>query len=332
MNTPWNGAWTGAWGMSPPAGIQPPAVPTGPKLASLFGGGGYTLGGGPYGTGATTPANAPASATGQVKSRELAGMFGGYGTKALGQTGLNVGAALAAGFAPSVGDVVGSLAGNLASPGSMAGLAGSVAAKTAGFTNPTGPMGTFARALNPALAIGLGLMSPALGLGYAALSPFGMDALGDMTNSRKDEKHKDAMEDAHGFFGGRVASRDLGAMAQVGGFGSLESMGAALGYGPADMARGMTNKDATAAMSGRNPMGTSYGGWGGVGGPDGGARAVDRGYGPSMGGWGGLGIGNPSSYGGGGNSSGGGSGGKSGGGGYGGHAGGKDGSSTGFGR
>jgi hypothetical protein len=63
-------------------------------------------------------------------------------------------------------------------------------------------MGTFARALNPALAIGLGLMSPALGLGYAALSPFGMDALGDMTNSRKDEKHKDAMEDAHGFFRG----------------------------------------------------------------------------------------------------------------------------------
>ena len=44
----------------------------------------------------------------------------------------------------------------------------------------------------------------------------------------------------------------------------------------------------------------SYGGWGNVGGPYGGASAVDRGYGPSMGGFAGLGIGNPSSYGGGG--------------------------------
>ena len=75
----------------------------------------------------------------------------------------------------------------------------------------------------------------------------------------------------------------------------------------------------------------SYGGWGNIGGPKGGARAVDSGYGTSMGGFAGLGIGNPSSYGGG--NSGGSSGGKSsGGGGYGGHAGGKDGSSTGFGR
>jgi len=83
---------------------------------------------------------------------------------------------------------------------------------------------------------------------------------------------------------------------------------------------------------GAAPSGSSYGGFGAMGGPVGGARAVDRGYGRSMGGYAGLGIGNPSSYGGGGNSSGGGSGGKSGGGGYGGHAGGKDGSSTGFGR
>jgi len=260
---------------------------------------GYSLGGGRYASPANTPNSAPTTATGQIQARELASMFGSVGKTALGKTALGTGAALAAGFAPSVGDVVGNLASNLASPGTMAGLAGNVAAKAAGFSPPTGMVGRVAKAINPALTMGLGLMSPALGLGYAALSPFAMDALGDVTNSRKDEKHKDAMEDAHGTFGGRAAARDFGAMAQVGGFGSLESMGAAHGYGPADMARGMSNKDATAAMGGRNPMGTSYGGWGGIGGPDGGARSVDRGYGPSMGGFAGLGIGNPSSYGGG---------------------------------
>lgn len=305
MNTPWNGAWTGAWGMSPPAGIQPPAVPTGPKLASLFGGGGYSLGDGPYGVGSTTPANAPTTATGRVNARELAGMFGGYGAKALGKTGLDVGAALAAGFAPSVGDVVGRLAGNLASPGSMAGLAGSVAAKAAGFTNPTGFMGRVAQAFNPALTIGFGLMNPLAGLAYSALSPVVMDALGDATDSRRDEKHRDALESAHGTFGGRAAARGLDAMAAVGGFGSLGKMAQDYGYGPTDLARGMSNRDASKAMAGRNPSGSSYGGWGSMGGPVDGARSMDSAYGRSMGGFAGLGIGNPSSYGGGGGGSGG---------------------------
>ena len=58
------------------------------------------------------------------------------------------------------------------------------------------------------------------------------------------------------------------------------------------------NRDASKAMAGRNPSGPSYGGFGAMGGPVGGASAVDRGYGRSMGGYAGLGIGNPSSYGG----------------------------------
>ena len=51
-------------------------------------------------------------------------------------------------------------------------------------------------------------------------------------------------------------------------------------------------------VGGSRSSGSTYGGWGSVGGPSGGARAVDRGYGANMGGFAGLGIGNPSSYGG----------------------------------
>lgn len=332
MTHPYQNAWQQTpWLGAAPTGPQTPTAPHDPTMPG-WAKESYGMGQGRYASPINEPNKAPTTATGQVQARELASMFGSVGKSALGKTALGTGAAIAAGFAPSVGDVIGNLAGNIANPGTMAGLAGNLTARAAGFTNPTGMVGRVAKAINPVVGLGLGLMSPALGLGYAALSPFAMDALGDMTNSRKDEKHKDAMEDAHGTFGGRAAARDFGAMAQVGGFGSLESMGAAHGYGPADMARGMSNKDATAAMSGRNPMGTSYGGWGGIGGPDGGARAVDSAYGREMGGFAGLGIGNPSSYGGGsGGRSGGGSGGKSGGG-YGGHAGDKDGSSTGFGR
>ena len=298
MNTPWNGSWANAWGTSPPAATLPQAAQTKAKMPAWLGGGGYALGEGPYSSPANTP-SAPTTATGKVQAWELASMFGGYGAKALGQTGLDVGAALAAGFAPSVGDVVGRLAGNLASPGSMAGLAGSVAAKAAGFTGPTGVMGRVAQAFNPAVTIGLGLMNPLAALGYTALSPFAMDARGDATNSRRDEKHRDALESAHGTFGGRAAARDFDAMAAVGGFGTLGKMAADYGYGPSDLARGMSNRDASKAMAGRNPSGSSYGGFGAMGGPVGGARAVDSSYGPSMGGFAGLGIGNPSSYGGG---------------------------------
>jgi hypothetical protein len=120
-----------------------------------------------------------------------------------------------------------------------------------------------------------------------------MDALGDMTDTREDEKHRDALENAHGTFGGRAAARDFDAMAKVGGFGTLGQMAHAYGYGPGDLARGMSNRDASRAMAGRNPSGSSYGGWGSAGGPVGGASAVDSSYGPSMSGFAGLGIGNP---------------------------------------
>jgi hypothetical protein len=259
-------------------------------------------------------------------------MFGDYGKKAMGQTGLDVGAALAAGFTPGFGDIAGRMVGNLTAPGAVTGLAGNVTAKAMGFTNPTGLMGRVAHAVNPVLGLGLGLMSPLAGLGYSFAAPFAMDALGDVTNTREDEEHRDALESAHGSFGGRTAARDFASMAVAGGFGSLGKMASAYGYGPTDLAKGLSNRDASKAMGGHNPSGSSYGGFGAVGGPVGGARAVDPGYGRNMEGYAGLGIGNPSSYGGGNSSGGGGGGGRSGGGGYGGHAGDQDGSSTGFGR
>ena len=329
-------AWENAWQQSPwlgaaPSGPQTPTVPGGPVMPGWMKTG-YGMGEGRYASPINEPSKAPSTATGQIQARELAGMFGSYGAKALGKTGLDVGAAVAAGFAPSVGDIAGRALGNLASPGALTGLAGNLTAKAAGFSPPTGLMGRFAKAVNPVVGLGLGLMNPLAGLGYSFAAPYAMDALGDATNSRRDEKHRDALENAHGTFGGRAAARDFDAMAVAAGFGTLGKMATDYGYSPTDLARGMSNRDASKAMDGRNPSGSSYGGFGAMGGPVGGASAVDRGYGRSMGGYAGLGIGNPSSYGGGGNSSGGGSGGKSGGGGYGGHAGGKDGSSTGFGR
>jgi len=294
-------AWENSWQQSPwlgaaPSGPQTPTVPSGPPMPGWMKEG-YSLGGGRYASPANTP-NAPTTATGQIQARELASMFGSVGKSALGKTALGTGAALAAGFAPSVGDVVGNLAGNLANPGTMAGLAGNVTARAAGFTNPTGMMGRAVKAISPVVGLGLGLMNPLAGLGYSFAAPFAADAIGDMTNSRRDEEHRDAMEDAHGTFGGRRAARDFDALAAVGGFGSLGKMAQDYGYGPTDLTRGMSNRDASKAMAGRNPSGSSYGGFGAMGGPVGGASAVDRGYGRSMGGYAGLGIGNPSSYGG----------------------------------
>lgn len=295
-------AWENAWQQSPwlgaaPSGPQTPTVPGGPVMPGWMKTG-YGMGEGRYASPINEPNKAPTTATGQIQARELAGMFGSYGAKALGKTGLDVGAAIAAGFAPSVGDVVGRVAGNLASPGAVTGLAGNVTAKAMGFTNPTGVMGRVAHAVNPVVGLGLGLMNPLAGLGYSFAAPYAMDALGDMTNSRRDEKHRDAMEDAHGTFGGRAAARDFDAMAVAAGFGTLGKMATDYGYSPTDLARGMSNRDASKAMAGRNPSGSSYGGFGAMGGPVGGASAVDRGYGRSMGGYAGLGIGNPSSYGG----------------------------------
>jgi len=295
-------AWENAWQQSPwlgaaPSGPQTPTVPGGPVMPGWMKTG-YGMGEGRYASPINEPNKAPTTATGQIQARELAGMFGSYGAKALGKTGLDVGAAVAAGFAPSVGDIAGRALGNLASPGALTGLAGNLTARAAGFSPPTGLMGRVTKAINPVVGLGLGLMNPLAGLGYSFASPFVADAVGDVTDTRRDEKHRDSLEDAHGTFGGRRAARDFDSMALAAGFGTLGKMAKDYGYSPTDLTKGMSNRDASKAMAGRNPSGSSYGGFGAMGGPVGGASAVDRGYGRSMGGYAGLGIGNPSSYGG----------------------------------
>jgi hypothetical protein len=171
------------------------------------------------------------------------------------------------------------------------------------------------------------------------------DGLGDAFNARKNETLRDDIESkASSYRSGRVGYADMESYADR--VGSLEATVkgvvdkvnkarevaglAPIGYSPRGLSLG--------GMEVGAPGTQSYGGWGNVGGPKGGASSVDSGYGKSRGGFAGLGIGNPGSYGGKSTSSassGGGSGSSgrgTGGGGYGGHAGGKDGSSSGFGR
>lgn len=95
-------AWENAWQQSPwlgaaPSGPQTPTVPGGPVMPGWMKTG-YGMGEGRYASPINEPNKAPTTATGQIQARELAGMFGSYGAKALGKTGLDVGAAIAAGF------------------------------------------------------------------------------------------------------------------------------------------------------------------------------------------------------------------------------------------
>ena len=232
----------------------------------------------------------------------------GYAKEQLGKSAMGVLGATAAGFAPTVGQALGYTASNFANPSGVAGLAGGLVANQMGFSPPQGVIGKITQyGLNPLATMGLSMVNPALGVAYGLLSPFVADAIGDMTNSRRDERYKDAMEDSHGTFGGRSVSKDMTGFADRHGFDGMTGAYGAQGYSPADAARGMSNRDATAMGRGQSGMGYSgsYGGWGAIGGPKGGVAAVDRGYGKdidkygrSMGGYAGLGIGNPSSYGG----------------------------------
>lgn len=252
----------------------------------------------------------------------------------LGTAGIKTGLGLAMGMPSSM---IGPAAlSSLASPGAV----GSVLGRAVNASLGTTPQGWASKAIaNYAVPALTGLaFGPMGGLLGGMMGGVVADGLGDAMDMRNEESLRDDMEDKSGYFGGRTGYADMQSYAEranaieaaVKGVVDRVNVGRSIagidpvGYSP----RGVS----TGRMEVGAPGTRSYGGWGNVGGPDGGARAVDRGYGENMGGFAGLGIGNPSSYGGGGSSSGGGNGGKSSGGGYGGHAGDKDGSSTGFGR
>jgi hypothetical protein len=236
----------------------------------------------------------------------MLGTLGDYGKSVAKKTGMDVLGAYGMGFSPTIGQIAGRAATNLAAPSTVLGLAGNVIGKQMGMTKPQGIFGKVVdNVINPAATIGLSFINPALGMAYGLMSPMAADALGDITDTREDESYRDAMEESHGYFGGRDRAKDVRGMAARAGFENMAHAYGNQGYGPGSAARGMTNKDASSFARGGNPMGNTYGARAGIGfsnsigGPRGGARAVDPGYGPNMGGYAGLGIGNPSSYGGG---------------------------------
>lgn len=274
-----------------------------------------------------------ATQTSQATKDRVAGSLGGALGTAAGKTALGMGAGLAMGM-PS--GMMGQAAlGGLTSPSSIGGFLGRGINSALG----TAPQGFLGNALSavPGAALGMAL-GPVGGLLGGMFGGVVADGAMDAMNTRKEEALRDDIEDKSGYFGGRVGYADLQSYAdkankinaQVAETVNKAAKVAAIAGAPAPSFS--PRSVSTRGMEVGEPGSRSYGGWGNVGGPTGGARAVDRGYGANMGGFAGLGIGNPSSYGGGGNSSSGGSGGKSSGGGYGGHAGDKDGSSTGFGR
>lgn len=244
------------------------------------------------------------------RSREVMGQLGGYAAGRLGNTAMGAIGATLGGFTPGIGDVVSAGVRGVMDPGGLVTLGGRIGAQQMGFTGfQPGMARTATSVVNPVVGGLLSALNPMLGLAYGIVSPFAIDALADGLDSRKDEGYKDAFENAHGNFGGRSIAKEIAGMMDRAGFSGMTQGYGNQGIGPADAARGMSNKDASSVARGGNPMGNSYGAARGIGfsnaigGPAGGARAVDAGYGPSMGGYAGLGIGNPSSYGGGNSSS-----------------------------
>ena len=272
-----------------------------------------------------------------TRDRLSDGLMGGFGIAA-GKTALGTGAALAAGM--PAGMIGQAAIGGLASPGTLGGVLGRSIDSALGTTQ----RGFLGKAMSSIPGIGLGMaLGPMGGLLGGMFGGVVADGAVDAMNARNEESLRDDMENKAGYFGGRVGFADMQSYAdKANALNDKVADAIAKATAVANIAGvpapSFNRRDvSTRGMEVGDPGSRSYGGWGNVGGPAGGARSVDRGYGPSMGGFAGLGIGNPSSYGGkssgssssGGKSSGGGS---SSGGGYGGHAGGKDGSSSGFGR
>ncbi|MDY0227213.1 MAG: hypothetical protein RBR38_10330 [Desulfomicrobium apsheronum] len=244
-----------------------------------------------------------------TKDRVMSSLSGSLGRNAK-KTAATALAAYASG-AP-FGDAINATVGGLMSPGSIGGILGG-GINAALNTTPSGILGN-------AINWGAPVVGGLIGGPFGALAGgmFGgvlADSIADGLDSRKEESLRDDMENKSGYFGGRT------------GYGDLQTYGnrvAELNAKVADVVNkaarvaNFTNAPAPTfsprSVSSRSmevgmPGTQSYGGWGNIGGPDGGARAVDRSYGPSMGGFAGLGIGNPSSYGGGNGSAGRGSGG-----------------------
>lgn len=287
--------WANAWGMQPQT-IADTVVRE--QVAPALGVDGTS-------SGYATPGNPNAAAqTSQATKDRVRDSLGGSVGRAVGKGALNATIGSALGM-PS-GMIGGALASGIASPSSVGGVLGGALNAALG----TQPQGFVSKATAnfgvPTLA-GMAF-GPMGGLVGGLMGGVVTDAIADGLDMRSREDVRDDYEGQAGAVKGRVAYADR--------LGLEQNAARVRGALPSSMAAISAMDEAIAATRalerayginpsyGANPggsraSGSTYGGWGSVGGPAGGARAVDAGYGANMGGWGGLGIGNPSSYGGG---------------------------------
>jgi len=251
--------------------------------------------------GYSTPGNpATAARTTQATKDRVRDSLTGSLTGNVVNAGLKAGIGLGLGM-PS--QMVGPAAlSSLTSPGAVGNVLGNAVNATLS-TTPQGFLGkTIANFAVPTIA-GL-TMGPVGGLVGGLMGGVVSDAVMDGLDARKEEALRDDMENKSGYFGGRTGYADLQSYAEKA--NSLEAAVKSV-VDKVNMTRAIAGIDPIgysprSVSTGRMEVGErgtqSYGGWGNVGGPTGGARAVDAGYGRNMGGFAGLGIGNPSSYGG----------------------------------
>lgn len=290
----WGQSLGGAWGAQDTSGAQPQQSSVGADGVTGQDRRGEGGGAGQPGS-PSTPAGGYTGTAGRMAG-DIGAAVGNHVGKAVGGGALANAMAASVGAPVGVGTLAGSVLGGLTSPGSLATLGGQIAARSIGISAPTSKLGQFAMAVPGTV---LGMVNPVLGLLGAFAAPFGLDALGDAFNARSLEGYRDDAEDAYGYSDGRramdVALGDLASEgtptpdsltpSTVAGLRAAEQLAESIqSYG--------------ASEGGRGRVGGTYGrGFGNIGGPLGGARGVDSGYGENMGGWGGLGIGNPSTYG-----------------------------------
>lgn len=138
----------------------------------------------------------------QVRSAQVRDDVAGY-AKSRAPMGLgSVAGNIAAGMPANTGNIVQSAIGGLVSPAGFASLGSSVAARQMGMSKPKGYVGNIS---NMGISAALGMVNPALGLGWGVMGPLAVDAFMDATDTREGEATRDAMEDAYGYSGGRQA-------------------------------------------------------------------------------------------------------------------------------
>lgn len=279
---------------------QPPGVGQGlMSLGNANGGMGYAAPGDPNVTGGSL---SPGAYDRAINSMGVSGL------SALGRAGVNALTGYAAGMpANMIGNATLS---SVMSPASVLGFVTDPVKAALGISPDALP----GKIASKAATFGLGMLGgPIGGLLGGLLGDFAIDGIMDGLDLRSDEKRRDQYENDWGYSAGRAAHKDKRDIEKAGlAVNGIQNVKDALPNSMAAMQAvdRIINQTSRLEAAMHNRMGTpnpglsnrdaqpTYGGFGSIGGPLGGAYGVDPGYGPSMGGWAGLGIGNVRSYGG----------------------------------